>query len=93
MKVQLGLLIASIAAVGQVSTSASDSSDRSIIIVGGRNSPQYVAVAPAKADRQLAARTKVPARTEVLVGGRNAPHQVRPVAEPAFEVAPAIRKK
>lgn len=93
MKLQLSLLIAGVAAVGQTSLSANDHSDRSIIVVGGRNSPQYVAVAPAKADRQVAVSTKAPARTEVFVGGRNAPHQVRPVLEPAFEVAPAVRKK
>jgi hypothetical protein len=93
MKIKLGLLIACIAAAGQMSVSANDSSDRSIIVVGGRNSPQYVAVAPGKADRKLTARKKAPARTEVFVGGRNAPHQVRPVSGPAFEIAPAVRKK
>jgi hypothetical protein len=92
MKTKLTLLLTGIAALGQFAVSANEHADRSVIVVGGRNSPQHVAVAPAKAERQLAARTKAPARTQVFVGGRNAPHQVRPVSEPAFQLAPAVRK-
>ena len=50
------------------------------------------AVSGLEPERVLAARTKAPARTEVFAGGRNAPHQVRPVSEPVFQVAPAVRK-
>jgi hypothetical protein len=86
-------LLSGVVLLGQIAVSAHDHADRSVIVVGGRNSPQYVAVAPSKADRQLAAYTKAPARTETFVGGRNAPHQIRPVSEPVFQIAPAVRSQ
>ena len=59
------------------------------LVVGGRNSPRYVAPAPAVSHTDVA-KVQPVKRTEVLAGGRNAPHQLKtPIKE--FQVAPAVR--
>ena len=99
MKTRITLLVAAVVAgAGQLSSLAHDCDDcaksrtQQHVVVGGRNSPQYIAIAPAKKDSQLAAQTKAPARPEIMVGGRNAPNQIRAVSEPVFQVAPAAKK-